>query len=242
MDGTITSRGELFTDTPEDALGIEVMRRPLVFRDRPGLRLAKRLIDLLICAAILPLVVPIMAVCALAVRLDSPGPVFFRQKRVGRGGRLFTMYKFRTMVANVDDREHRKYMKAFVTGQLGGGDGQQVFKPAEKSQVTRVGRVLRKTSLDELPQIINVLKGEMSIIGPRPNLPWEVEEYKLWQHERLEVLPGITGLAQVNGRSSIPFEKIVEYDVQYVNRLSLALDFEILARTALVIVKGLGAR
>ena len=209
-----------------------VVNQPKVLPFRTAYRIAKRIMDLAICFLALPVVLPLLAICALAICLDSPGPVFFVQERIGKGGRRFWMYKFRTLQHNADDRHHRAFMKAFVNGQVGSAqDGKQIFKPIQLSQVTRVGRKLRKTSLDELPQLINVLKGDMSLVGPRPNVPWEVEEYRLWHHERLEVLPGITGLAQVRGRSGLPFEMIVKYDVEYVEKRSLWLDVKIVLVT-----------
>jgi len=233
---------DFFSSSPEEDLGIEVISGQRLSYDRPGLRAAKRLIDLAICICALPIILPVLVLCAIAVKLDDPaGPVLFVKERVGRGGRLFKMYKFRSMAHTAsDDKSHQQFMQAFVNGQIGQQTTGEVFKP--KAQVTRVGRFLRKTSLDELPQLINVLKGEMSIVGPRPNLPWEVEAYKLWHHGRLEVLPGITGLAQVHGRSSIPFEQIVKYDIDYVENMSLALDFKIMLMTAKVVLKGFGAR
>jgi lipopolysaccharide/colanic/teichoic acid biosynthesis glycosyltransferase len=224
----------------EEDLGLEIIQRPLVFHDRPGYLQIKRVVELIIVLAGLPFVLPLMAGCAFAIWLDSGRPIFFVQERVGRGGRRFNMIKFRTMVANVDDREHRQYMRKFVTGELGQSRN-GVYKPASQSQITRVGRFLRKTSLDELPQLINVWRGDMSLVGPRPNLAWEVEAYQLWHHERLEIRPGITGLAQVHGRSSLPFEKIVQYDVEYVANMSLMLDLKILWLTARVLLKGIGA-
>lgn len=241
MDAT-TIEGAEWADKTEAELGLEVIPRERLFHDRPGLRYAKRALDLFLCVAAMPVVVPLMALCALAIKLDSHGPVFFVHERVGRGGRLFRMYKFRTMFVNVDSSTHKAFMKAFVNGQIGqNGADADVYKPVQQSQITRMGRFLRKTSLDELPQLINVLRGEMSLVGPRPNLPWEVEEYRLWHHERLEVLPGLTGLAQVRGRSSIPFEQIIEYDLQYVKNMSLALDLRILFETVGVILRGRGA-
>jgi lipopolysaccharide/colanic/teichoic acid biosynthesis glycosyltransferase len=230
-----------------------IINQPRVFPYRRGYQIAKRVLDVTICLLALPVVLPLMAICALAILIDSPGHVLFVQERIGKGGRRFRMYKLRTMRHSLDDGSHRAFMKAYVNGQIGGngsgkdgrfrgvliesparveigtnGNGKAVYKPIRTSQVTRVGRILRKTSLDELPQIFNVLKGEMSVIGPRPNVPWEVEEYRSWHHERLEVLPGITGLAQVRGRSAISFDSIVEYDIEYVEKQSLALDLKIL--------------
>jgi lipopolysaccharide/colanic/teichoic acid biosynthesis glycosyltransferase len=202
----------------------------------------KRLMDLTLCISALPLLVVIGLACALAILIESGRPVFFIQNRIGRGGRVFPMYKFRSMWPTVDDSDHRRFMRAFVNGQIShNGTGRKVFKPFQPSQVTRVGRFLRKTSLDELPQIINVFKGEMSLIGPRPNVPWEVAEYRLWHHERLEVLPGITGLAQVRGRSGLTFNTIVQHDLEYVANASLQLDLKILYWTARSIFLAEGA-
>lgn len=220
-------------------LDLEVIGRPMIVPEHPEYRSAKRALDLLICLCALPVVLPILAVCALAIKLDSPGPVFFVQERVGKGGRRFKMIKLRTMHVRVNEEQHRQYMKAFVKGQALGANG-ATFKPAART--TGIGRFLRRASLDELPQIINVLRGEMSIIGPRPNLAWEVEEYQLWHHERLEVLPGITGLAQVRGRSNILFEQIIRHDVEYVEKMSLWLDIKILWWTVLFVLRATGAR
>ena len=248
---------------------LAIVNRPQVFSYQRVYQIAKRVMDLTICLLALPLLLPLMGFLALLIRLDSPGPALFVQKRVGQGERPFQMYKFRTMSHNLNDRLHRAFMKAFVRGQIGGGENGKngtnanfygafakvfanprpgnngngngkIYKPIQVSQVTRIGRILRKTSLDELPQIFNVLKGEMSIVGPRPNVSWEVEEYKLWHYERLEVLPGITGLAQVRGRSSISFDTIVRHDIEYIENQSLALDVKILLWTALAVVNRTG--
>jgi lipopolysaccharide/colanic/teichoic acid biosynthesis glycosyltransferase len=243
-----------------------IINQPRVFPYRRGYQIAKRVMDVTLCLLALPVVLPLMAICALAILIDSPGHVLFVQERIGKGGRRFWMYKFRTMRHSLDDSSHRAFMKAFVSGQIGGngdgkdgrfrgvliespanakigtnGNGKQVYKPIRASQVTRVGRVLRRTSLDELPQIFNVLRGEMSLVGPRPNVSWEVEEYRGWHNERLEVLPGITGLAQVRGRSAISFDSIVEYDVEYVEKQSLALDLKILWWTFILVFLGTAA-
>jgi lipopolysaccharide/colanic/teichoic acid biosynthesis glycosyltransferase len=145
------------------------------------------------------------------------------------------------MYHNLDTSAHRAFMKAFVNGQIQGDQGKTVFKPFEQNQVTRVGRLLRKTSLDELPQLINVFKGEMGLVGPRPNVPWEVEEYRAAHQERLEVLPGITGLAQVRGRSGITFDEIVQYDIEYIEKHCLTLDLKILWWTFASVLFGKGA-
>jgi lipopolysaccharide/colanic/teichoic acid biosynthesis glycosyltransferase len=220
-----------------------IINQPRVFPYRKEYQIAKRLMDVTLCLMALPLVLPLMAICALAIHLDSPGPILFIQERIGKGGRRFRLFKFRTMQHNLDDSSHRAFMRAFVNGQVGGdGDGKEIYKPVQASQVTRVGRILRKFSLDELPQLFNVLVGEMSLVGPRPNVLWEFEEYKGWHKERLEVLPGITGLAQVRGRSGIAFDSIVKYDVEYIKRQSLVLDLKILWWTVSSGVLGKGAR
>jgi len=224
----------------------------------------KRLVDYVLCLLVLPLALPVFAIIALAIALDSEGPIFFIQERIGQGGRRFRMFKFRTMHHNLDDHQHRVFMRAYVRGQIGNnelvndarkafvkafvdsparanGNDKLIYKPMQAKEVTRVGRILRKTSLDELPQLINILRGEMSLIGPRPNVPWEVEEYKPWHYERLEALPGITGLAQVRGRSSINFDSIVNYDIEYIEKQSLLMDIKILWWSAAVVFKGKGA-
>ncbi len=214
--------------------------------------LCKRWMDITLSLLLLVVSFPLLLLIALLIKLDSPGPVFFNQRRVGLrklavSGRkrwelgAFTMYKFRTMRLNLDDSSHRAYMRAFVNEQIGASEDGEVHKPVRSSQMTRLGRILRKTSLDELPQLLNVLKGEMSLVGPRPNLPWEVERYQPWHYKRLEVLPGITGLAQVRGRSCIGFDRIVQYDIEYIAEQSLALDLKILWWTVLFVVFGRGA-
>lgn len=221
---------------------LAIVSRPYVFPQRTAYRLVKRVMDISIVVLALPLLLPLMALCALAVRLNSPGPVLFVQERAGKGGRRFRMYKFRTMQHNLDNSAHKDFMRAFVNGEIGkNGSGKKIYKPFQEAQVTRVGKVLRKTSLDELPQLINVLKGEMSLVGPRPNVPWEVEEYRGWHKERLEVLPGITGLAQVRGRSGISFDSIVKYDIEYVEKQNLLMDLNILGLTVLSVIEGKGA-
>lgn len=211
---------------------------------KPYYQTAKRILDLTICIMLLPFSLPIALIVAVLIRLDSPGPALFVQERAGKDGRAFRMYKFRTMYHNIDRDSHRSFMKAYVNGQIKANahTGETIFKPSHESQVTRVGRILRKTSLDELPQIWNVINGDMSLVGPRPNVIWEVEEYKGWHNERLEVYPGITGLAQVRGRSGILFDEIVQYDIEYLERRSMAFDLKILWWTITSVVLGKGAQ
>ena len=218
-----------------------VLERPGVKVYKPYYRTSKRFFEIILCLLLLPVLICVGAVIALLIRLDSPGPIFFVQERVGKGGRLFKMVKFRTMHHNLNVNSHQTFMKAFVNGKNPGAEGQKIFKPFRSNEVTFVGRILRKTSLDEMPQLLNVLKGEMSIVGPRPNVVWEFEEYHGWHKERLEVLPGITGLAQVRGRSCITFDQIVEYDIEYVKKQSLRLDIKIVWWTISSVLFGKGA-
>jgi lipopolysaccharide/colanic/teichoic acid biosynthesis glycosyltransferase len=188
--------------------------------------------DVTLCLLALPLVVPVIAVCALAIWLEDGRPIFFRQSRTGRGGRRFGMFKFRTMVRNAEELK-QKYMHL---NQLTWPD----FKIDNDPRVTRVGGVLRRTSLDELPQLLNVLRGEMSLVGPRPT-SFDVATYQLWHTERLEVLPGITGLWQVSGRSDLDFDERLRLDVEYIERQSFWLDVRILLATARAVFGGRGA-
>ena len=219
-----------------------VLQRPQVLLRRRGYTIAKRLLDLTVTLLVLPFVFSVMLVCAVAIACDSSGPILFVQNRVGKGGRRFKLYKFRTMCHDCDTDDHRAFMKAFVNGQVSEPDAdQEVYKPFRKGQLTRVGRIMRKASLDELPQLLNVIKGDMSLVGPRPNVIWEVEEYRGWHKERLEVLPGITGLAQIKGRSLNTFDQIVRYDIEYIGRRSLKLDLKILWWTLISVLAGRGA-
>jgi lipopolysaccharide/colanic/teichoic acid biosynthesis glycosyltransferase len=203
----------------------------------------KRIVEATLALVLLALLAPLFALFMVAIRLDSPGPTFYRQTRIGKNRKPFTFYKFRSMYQNIDRNAHQDFLKAFVNGNVKNGkDGQDVFKPIKADQVTPVGRFLRKTSLDELPQLVNIIRGEMSFIGPRPNVPAEVEEYKEWHLRRLDTLPGITGLAQVNGRSSIPFDSIVQYDIKYVEGESPLMDLKILWKSVPLVLRGKGAK
>lgn len=199
---------------------------------RRGYLRLKRAIDIAICLAVMPLVLPLMGICVLAIRLDSPGPIVFRQQRTGRHGLRFGMYKFRTMV---QDAEALKASLAHLNI-LPPPD----FKIPDDPRITRVGRFLRKTSLDELPQLFNVLRGDMSIVGPRPT-SFAASTYSLWHTERLELTPGITGLWQVVGRGETTFDERLRLDVEYMRRMSLRLDFRIMLMTAAAVFKRSGA-
>lgn len=196
-------------------------------------RMLKRTLDLFLIILILPFVIPLMGVIALAIRLDSPGSVIYKPLRVGENGRLFEMYKFRTMVGKADQLLHMVERKD--------EHGQVIHKIRNDPRVTRVGRILRRTSLDELPQIINVLQGRMSIVGPRPEQPHLVEKYDLWQRTRFAVPQGITGWWQVTGRSDKPMHLHTEEDLYYVQHYSIWLDLQILFRTIWVVIQGRGA-
>ena len=191
----------------------------------------KRMFDLLFCLAILPFVAAVAALCALAIKLDSAGPVLYSQRRIGRDGRPFRMWKFRTMVTNAEE------LKASLAhlNVLPPPD----FKIPDDPRVTRVGRFLRKTSLDELPQFVNVLRGEMSLDGPRPAEDG-MDTYRVWYGERLEVPPGITGIWQLEGRHSTTFDERLRYDIEYIRSRSLWLDIKLIVRTVLVVFKGTG--
>jgi exopolysaccharide biosynthesis polyprenyl glycosylphosphotransferase len=196
-------------------------------------RVAKRLLDVAAGGLLTMLGLPIMGLIALAIRLDSPGSAFFRQSRVGENGRVFGMLKFRTM--NEDAERHLS--EVVVTD----SKGDLHYKRGDDPRVTGVGRWLRRTSLDELPQLFNVLRGEMSLVGPRPEMPWLVDQYEPWQRKRFAVPQGMTGWWQVNGRSDKPMHLNTEDDMFYVRNYSILLDLRILVKTVLVVLRGRGA-
>jgi lipopolysaccharide/colanic/teichoic acid biosynthesis glycosyltransferase len=206
---------------------------------RPVGRVAKRAIDVLVAATALLLCLPLLLLVWALVRLTSPGPALFRQSRVGEGGRPFEMLKFRTMVVDGDDSAHREYVRRLLTGSAEPEDG--LYKLGADPRVTRVGAVLRKASIDELPQLINVLRGDMSLVGPRPALPWEAALFPDWAAPRFTVRPGLTGLWQVSGRNRLTMLDGLVLDADYVARQSLSLDLAILLRTVPAVLRG-GAR
>jgi lipopolysaccharide/colanic/teichoic acid biosynthesis glycosyltransferase len=195
--------------------------------------IVKRVFDLALCLVAMPLLLPLLAISALLITIESPGgPVVFSQYRTGKHGRRFKIYKFRTMVPNA---EQLKQQLAHLN-ELQWPD----FKITNDPRITRIGRFLRRTSLDELPQILNVIKGDMSLVGPRPT-SFAASTYKLWQTERLDVMPGMTGLWQVYGRAQTEFDERLRLDISYIEHRCLALDIELLFRTVTVVLRGRGA-
>lgn len=208
-------------------------------------RSAKRALDVLGSGALLAACSPVFLVVAALVRFTSPGPVFYRQERVGRHGRPFRMLKFRTMHVNAGHELHRDYVTQFIQGRAEAesiSDAGPVFKLVADPRITRVGAFLRRSSLDEIPQFLNVLRGEMSLVGPRPPLPYEVKCYRAWHWRRLlEAKPGITGLWQVKGRSRTTFDEMVRMDIRYAKTQSIWADLKILLATPLAVISGNGA-
>jgi lipopolysaccharide/colanic/teichoic acid biosynthesis glycosyltransferase len=199
----------------------------------------KRAMDITGASCLLLVLLPILAIIAVLVRCSSTGPILFRQQRVGKGGRVFCLYKFRTMIDDSDPSSHEAYYRMLVAGcgeRIGG-----VFKLANDPRITPIGRMLRRFSLDELPQLLNVLRGEMSLVGPRPPVPYEVELYGARERQRLSVTPGMTGLWQVSGRNMLSFQQMIDLDLVYIDRWSIWLDLLILLRTPVVVVTGRGA-
>ena len=223
-----------------------------------GYHLAKRIFDLVFTIAILPFLIPLMVIIAVAIKLDSPGPVFFVQTRVGaryqKGQkksswirRDFNFYKFRSMFINSDAAIHKEYVQALIRNdeeKMASIQGCEtnIRKILHDPRITRVGRFIRKFSLDELPQFLNVLKGDMSLVGPRPALAYEVDLYKPWQLERLHAMPGITGLQQVTARCTASFDQQVKFDLDYINHQSFFLDLIILCKTPFAVLQSRGAR
>jgi len=244
-------------------IGLDLLRRfdPLALspltKDRAAYQIFKRLLDLAISLPGILLLLPLMASIALLIQFDSPGPVFFVQERVGakrwsRAGfaywqqKIFSLYKFRTMTRDTNPSLHRAYIRAFIHKDLDAmaalqGGAVQTRKLVADPRVTRIGKFLRKSSLDELPQIWNVIRGEMSLVGPRPAIPYEVEDYEPWHMRRLEVKPGITGLWQVTARSSVGFDEMVNLDIYYIQHQSIWLDLKILMATPFAVFSAKGA-
>lgn len=226
-------------------------------KGRPGYFLAKRCLDCSLALIALIILSPVFLVTALLVRLTSPGPAFFLQGRVGYGGRRFVMYKFRSMYIESDENLHRAAYKQFLRGERAHGkvDGTEMLdgpsigeasadakpQPTGDPRITRIGHLLRRSSLDELPQLLNVLFGDMSLVGPRPPIPYEVEEYEPWHWARLDTLPGITGYWQVHGRSRVTFERMVQMDLEYMQKQSFWYDLKLLLLTIPAVLNRKGA-
>lgn len=219
---------------------------------------SKRILDFSLALLALIILSPLIVLVAILIKLDSPGPIFFKQDRVSVRLRrtynhitywqriTFRCYKFRTMVCNADPSLHKSYIKALIDNDCESmaalqGENTQIRKLIHDSRVTRLGRILRKSSIDEIPQFINVIKGEMSLVGPRPAIPYEVEMYKPWHYQRLETKPGITGLWQVIGRSSVDFDEMVRLDMLYIQKQSFWFDLKIIFLTPWAILSGRGA-
>ena len=211
------------------------------------LALCRRLFDLVFAGALILLLSPLLVAVTVAIRLDSRGPAFFRQRRVGFHEREFTLFKFRSMRLDADPRGHQEYVTALIKGSEDGDDksgddeGETLYKLAVDNRITPVGRWIRKWSIDELPQLFNVLFGDMTLVGPRPAIPYEVAEYPTWYLQRFSVKPGLTGYWQVSGRNERTYEEMVRLDIEYVERRSLALDLSILVKTPWVVLSRKGA-
>ena len=205
---------------------------------RPGQEALKRTTDVVLSLALIVILAPLLLILWLLVRSTSAGPALFRQQRVGRGQRPFTLLKFRTMCVGNDDRLHREYVTSLLSDGQVAANGNGLFKLDADPRVTRVGGLLRRSSLDELPQLINVLRGDMSLVGPRPVLPWEAKLFDEPHQRRFAVKPGMTGLWQVSGRSRLSMRTALELDVEYVIRRSFILDLAILARTLPAVLRG----
>ena len=209
-------------------------------------RFTKRVADIVISSAAMLVLSPVWLIVTIIIKYDSPGPVLFRQERVGMDGRIFLCYKFRTMRVDSDDTIHREAYRKNIDGgdaANAGDDEAPVFgKVRNDPRVTRAGRWLRRSSLDEMPQFLNVLKGDMSMVGPRPPIPYEVKEYDIWHRKRLDMKPGITGLWQVSGRNRLPFDEMVRIDLYYIENWSFWFDLKIMLLTLPAVLRGDGAR
>jgi exopolysaccharide biosynthesis polyprenyl glycosylphosphotransferase len=223
---------DLDTREPQEAVEVEADLGP-PSADPPFYPFFKRAFDLFVAAIIMLLLIPVIPLIAIMIKLDSPGPVFFKQDRVGKDGRVFKFYKFRSMYQEAEQR--KKEIEA-----LNEQEG-PVFKVKADPRVTTVGRFLRRSSLDEIPQIFNVLKGDMSIVGPRPQMPSEVAQYQPWHRRRLGVIPGITCLWQISGRSHVTFSEWMRLDMEYVTNRSLRTDLMIFLKTIPAVIARKGA-
>jgi lipopolysaccharide/colanic/teichoic acid biosynthesis glycosyltransferase len=230
-----------------EAGSLSTTRRAVVDGESRYSAAACRALDVAVSAVLLLLLVPVFLILAAAILLDSRGRVLYRQRRVGRNQEPFVVNKFRTMHSGAGHETHREFVIGLIAREQGQGEAQgdgdesNFFKMANDTRVTRVGRFLRKSSLDELPQLWNVLRGDMSLVGPRPPIPYEVEHYPPHWFDRFAVKPGMTGLWQVSGRSDVSWEEAERLDVHYVENWSLALDLQVLWKTGSAVIRGSGA-
>ena len=225
----------LTPDAPPERQLDAVVSTPPVVASR-----AKRALDVLGAALGLLVLSPLLLLIAVAIRLDSRGSILFRQERAGLDGQPFEVLKFRTMTHGTSDHAHRKYVEGLVNGKQESRNGVGVYKLTSDDRVTRVGRLLRSSSLDELPQLINVLRGEMSLVGPRPAISYEVRLYEEWQRERLACRPGLTGLWQVSGRNRLTYRQMCELDIRYIREWSFVGDLRIIMKTIPVVLTNSG--
>lgn len=227
--------------TTDDHWDVPITAAPAAL-GRSGTGVACRVFDVVFAALLLVVLAPLLAVIAVVIRIESPGPALFRQTRVGRSLEPFTVSKFRTMVTGVSHDVHREFVLALIAGkEPPTPDSGPRFKLSRDARLTRVGRFLRRASLDELPQLWNVIRGDMSLVGPRPPIPYEVEHYPPHWFGRFAVKPGLTGLWQVNGRSELAPEEMIKLDLEYVERRSFWLNIWIIARTVPAVLSARGA-
>lgn len=237
---------------PEDPGSSEPATHDKLYPDLKHYKLAslvKRMLDIIGSFMLLVLCLPILVCIGVAIKLTSKGPILFRQTRIGQFGQHFTFLKFRSMYTDADSRVHQQYIQEFILQSKNGNGAHEAlkqdgfFKLSQDPRITRIGRFIRTTSLDELPQLLNVLAGTMSLVGPRPPIPYEAEHYDIWHRRRLlEAKPGITGLWQVKGRSRTSFEDMVRLDLQYIDKWSLWTDLKLLLQTPWTVIKCEGAR
>jgi exopolysaccharide biosynthesis polyprenyl glycosylphosphotransferase len=223
---------------------VATLYSPAPYQEKKVQFAIKRLLDIMVSVTALIAASPLLAIIAVIIKATSRGPVFFRQERIGLNGTRFKLLKFRSMAVDNDSSIHQEYVKKLIAGEVkqAGENGEQCFKMKDDPRVTPIGRFIRKTSIDELPQLINVLTGDMSIVGPRPPIAYEVEVYDIWHRRRiLEMKPGITGLWQVVGRSTTNFDGMVRMDIEYIKNWSLWLDIVLILKTPAVLVSGKGA-
>ncbi|MBK9055295.1 MAG: sugar transferase [Chloroflexi bacterium] len=215
--------------------------QPLVLNPSFYCRFFKRFLDIVLTVITLLTLAPLFLILALAIKLHSPGPVFYKQTRIGKDGQPFEMFKFRTMQVGNNSQHHRQYVQNLIRNNISPAQlGLSSLKLKADPRITGVGKIMRQFSVDEIPQLINVLRGEMSIVGPRPPLPYEHEIYSNWHAQRLLVLPGITGLWQVTAHNLVSFEEMVEIDLTYIQNLSLGLDLKIMLLTPWEMIRGKG--